>query len=108
MTNDTGQEKARGAAMLEASRREKLKKLEEMGVDPWGGRFDGHAAIGEIRAREGEIVVEPAADGEEGKPQQHGPKVRAAGRIILRRRASLALAWASAVGTLCTAAAASA
>lgn len=86
MTNDTGQEKARGAAILEASRREKLKKLEEMGVDPWGGRFDGHAAIGEIRAREGEIVVEPAADGEEGKPQQHGPKVRAAGRIILRRK----------------------
>ncbi len=42
--------------------------------------------IGEIRAREDEIVVEPLQEGQRS-PVQHGPKVRAAGRIILRRKA---------------------
>jgi lysyl-tRNA synthetase, class II len=72
------------AATLEAARRDKLRKIAEMGVDPWGSRFDGHQAIGDIRNRIDEIVVTPAT--EEGKhPEQHGPRVRAAGRIILRR-----------------------
>lgn len=64
--------------MLEASRREKLKRLEQLGIDPWGGRFDGHQAIAAILARQAEIVAD--ATGE-----LHGPHVRAAGRIILRR-----------------------
>jgi lysyl-tRNA synthetase class 2 len=77
-----------GHAVLEAARREKLRKIQEMGIDPWGQRFDGHQAIGPIRAREGEVVVQPAEECEAGKtPQQHGPKVRAAGRIMLQRRA---------------------
>ncbi len=41
--------------------------------------------IAEIRAREGEIIVEPAAEGAR-EPVQHGPKVRAAGRIVLQRK----------------------
>ena len=58
-----------------------------MGIDPWGHRFDDYQSIGAIRQREGEIVVEPAAEGEAGKPpHQHGPKVRAVGRIVLQRR----------------------
>ena len=57
-----------------------------MGIDPWGHRFDNHAAIGTIRSRENEIVAQPAA--EPGKPPKiNGPKVRAAGRIVLLRRA---------------------
>jgi len=73
-------------AKLEASRREKLRKLQEMGIDPWGGRFDGHQPIGEIRKREAEIRLEPAGECQVGKPpEQHGPQVRAAGRIVLRR-----------------------
>jgi len=77
-----------GGAALEAARREKLRKIQEMGIDPWGHRFDDYQAIGQIRARENEIVVTPAGDCEVGKPpQQHGPKVRAAGRIVLHRRA---------------------
>ena len=48
--------------VLEASRREKLRKIIEMGIDPWGSRFDGQLSIGSVRAREGEIVVgEPIA-----------------------------------------------
>ncbi len=71
--------------MHEASRREKLRKIEALGVDPWGCRFDGHTAIASIRARENEITVEAsAAEGRE--PAQHGPKVRAAGRIVLQRK----------------------
>ncbi len=77
-------EQVTGAAALEAARREKLHKLEEMGIDPWGQRFDGAKSIGSIRAREAEIKEIPAE--EEGKPSQYsGPQVCAAGRIILMR-----------------------
>lgn len=73
---------------LEAARRAKLKKIEELGLDPWGGRFDGHMAIGQIREREGEIVAKPAADAESDRPPElSGPTVRAAGRVVLQRRA---------------------
>jgi lysyl-tRNA synthetase class 2 len=69
----------------EAARREKLRKLQSLGIDPWGGRFDNHQPIAEIRRREGEICVSPPT--EEGRhPEQHGPHVRAAGRIVLHRK----------------------
>ncbi len=74
--------------MHEASRREKLRKIQELGLDPWGGRFDDHLPIGDIRARDGEITVEPIPPGsEQREPTQHGPTVRAAGRIVLKRKA---------------------
>jgi len=73
--------------MHEASRREKLHRIQELGHDPWGQRFDDHAAIAEIRAREGEITVEPVPEGSERRQaEQHGPRVRAAGRIVLQRK----------------------
>jgi lysyl-tRNA synthetase class 2 len=71
------------SSLLEA-RINKLRKIEELGYDPWGGRFDNYQPIGEIRSREGEITVTPAAK-EGDHPEEHGPKVRAAGRIVLRR-----------------------
>ena len=70
----------------EAARREKLRKLQELGVDPWGSRFDDHQSIGSIRAREGEIVEDPLVEGAR-HPELHGPKVRAAGRVVLQRKA---------------------
>ena len=88
MTKQPNDEAAGGRQMLEAARREKLQKIKELGVDPWGGRFDGQIPIGQIRARENEITVEEPDEDQPGKsPRQHGPKVRAAGRIILQRRA---------------------
>ncbi|MEX2112774.1 MAG: lysine--tRNA ligase [Pirellulales bacterium] len=78
--------------MHEAARREKLRRLEELGVDPWGARFDNVMPIASIRAREGDITVEPISAGSEQRspeqrsPEQHGPKVRAAGRIVLQRK----------------------
>jgi lysyl-tRNA synthetase class 2 len=81
-------DEASGGAALEAARREKLKAIRALGIDPWGQRFDGHVPIEQIRARADEIVVEPAVEGEPARsPQQHGPQVRAAGRIVLQRRA---------------------
>jgi len=78
----------RGGEALEAARREKLRKIEEMGIDPWGGRFDQQQPIGEIRAREGEITLEPTGDCATGRlPEERGPRVRAAGRIVLKRPA---------------------
>ena len=90
----------------ESSRRDKLRKIAELGHDPWGSRFDGHAPIAEIRARAGEVVFrtadgrnvtppDPALAGEgfdfrkwvseQGPGEMVGPKVRAAGRIVLQR-----------------------
>jgi lysyl-tRNA synthetase class 2 len=40
---------------LEAARREKLRKIAALGVDPWGGRFDDRTLVDAIRARSGEI-----------------------------------------------------
>lgn len=84
MSQPTSEPSSSTGTVLEASRRDKLKRLQELGVDPWGSRFDDHQPIASLRAREGEIAVEPAS--EAGKPaEEHGPKVRAAGRIVLKR-----------------------
>ena len=90
---------------LQAARRAKLQKLMELGVDPWGQRFDDRSLIGPIRERISEIkyrtedgreISLPAELGnegfdfrawkaEQGKGELLGPKVRAAGRIMLHR-----------------------
>src|SRR4051794_13948180 len=94
------------AADWESSRREKLRRIAELGRDPWGSRFDDHAPIAEIRARADEIVFR-RQDGREvslpglessggdfdfrkwvsgqGPGEMAGPEVRAAGRIVLHR-----------------------
>ena len=56
---------------FEASRTDKLHRIEELGLDPWGGRFDGNQPIAAIRAL-------PTGT----TPPQ---RVRAAGRIVQRR-----------------------
>ena len=48
-------ENAGTPGMHEESRREKLRKIIEMGIDPWGGRFDDRSWLGDIRARESEV-----------------------------------------------------
>jgi lysyl-tRNA synthetase class 2 len=90
----------------QSARREKLRRIAELGHDPWGGRFDDHTAIADIRARAGEIVLR-LQDGREvalpdfsatpadfdfrkwlaehGAGEIVGPQVRAAGRIVLHR-----------------------
>jgi lysyl-tRNA synthetase, class II len=54
---------------FEASRTDKLRRIEELGLDPWGGRFDGHEPIAAVRAR----------------PHDGSQRVRIAGRIVRRR-----------------------
>ncbi len=61
---------------LEAVRAAKISRIAANGVDPWGGRFDDHQAIAEVRA----IELPEGAGSEEP-----GPTVRVAGRIMLRR-----------------------
>ncbi len=94
------------ATNWESSRRDKLRKIAELGHDPWGSRFDDHTPIAEIRTRAGEIVfrsaggdnlalpdLDVAEEGfdfrkwlsEQGPGELVGPKVRAAGRIVLQR-----------------------
>ena len=59
---------------FEASRAEKLRRIEELGLDPWGGRFDGHQPIAD--------VLQLPAD----LPEGQRPKVRVAGRVVGRRK----------------------
>jgi len=104
-----------GEAGIEAARRNKLQRIRELGVDPYGHRFDDRMLIGDIREMAASVVLkneagEPIdlpqlekkedkyyvqAEGEEvefrqwlstqGKVEFTGPKVRAAGRIVLQR-----------------------
>lgn len=55
---------------LETARLEKLARIEALGLDPWGQRFDGHQAIGAVRDL---CPADSATD---------GPSVRVAGRIL--------------------------
>ncbi|MCH5373029.1 MAG: lysine--tRNA ligase [Planctomycetes bacterium] len=91
----------------EAARRDKLRKIVDMGLDPWGGRFENRSYIGDIRARAGEIQFRTESGGtielpdleaeteldfrqwlqQQGPGQLVGPRVRAAGRIVLQRKA---------------------
>jgi lysyl-tRNA synthetase class 2 len=59
---------------FEADRREKLQRIEQLGLDPWGGRFDGHQPVEAIRGLP--VPADP----------MNGPKVRAAGRIMSLRK----------------------
>ena len=47
-----------GSAGLEAARRDKLRKIQELGHDPWGGRFDDRQLIADIRSKAAEIVYQ--------------------------------------------------
>src|SRR5262249_18478268 len=58
---------------FEASRLEKLRRIEALGLDPWGARFDGHHAIATVRRLPDNL------------PEDKRPRVRVAGRIIQRR-----------------------
>lgn len=60
---------------FEKARLQKLEKIEALGLDPWGQRFDGHIPI--ARARD-MAPTEPGATGED---------VRIAGRLMSRRKA---------------------
>jgi lysyl-tRNA synthetase class 2 len=57
-----------------AARAEKLRRIEALGIDPWGSRFDGHLSVAEILAK----PCVPFDD-------QPTEKVRLAGRVVLRR-----------------------
>ena len=77
--------------MHEESRRAKLRKIAELGHDPWGQRFDGHLPIAEIRAREGEITIEPLPPDADPKQQAQRRAARPQGP---RRRPHRAAAQA--------------
>ncbi len=92
-------------APLLAARRKKLERLIELGIDPWGQRFDGRIPVADIRARSSEILLQieggeriklPAESGSEsfdfrswlseiGKGEFVGPAVKTAGRVVLHR-----------------------
>ncbi len=99
MTPPTGED----WSPLERARREKMARLVELGVDPWGGRFDNRRMIGEIRDQVAEVYFKTESGDRVELPENEsgqefrewlselgageivGPKVRAAGRIVLSR-----------------------
>lgn len=86
------------------ARREKLRQIKELGIDPWGSRYDDRNLIGECVERSGEITF-TTEDGVEvdlpdftdpdlqyrqwkadnGPGAETGPTVRVSGRIMLMR-----------------------
>ena len=78
-THGDGGSPASTRESLEKSRRDKLDKLRTLGLDPWGHRYDGVAAIADVRAQG--ATLDPAPD------FTGGPTVRVAGRIMLLRSA---------------------
>ena len=60
---------------LSEYREAKRDQIRELGIDPWGQRFDGKQSIAEVRQL-------PCDKFDDEKP---GPEVRAAGRIVRRR-----------------------
>jgi lysyl-tRNA synthetase class 2 len=63
---------------LESFRLEKLHRIEALGLDPWGQRFDDHQPIAQVR----QIPLPERVEGGEEPPR---PPARVAGRIILKR-----------------------
>jgi lysyl-tRNA synthetase class 2 len=61
------------ADSFEASRTDKLRAIEALGLDPWGGRYDGHMPIGDVLKLHLDV------------PEDQRPRVKVAGRIVLRR-----------------------
>ncbi|HEY7422651.1 MAG TPA: lysine--tRNA ligase [Gemmataceae bacterium] len=59
---------------FEASRTDKLHAIETLGLDPWGGRFDGHQSITAVLALPADL------------PEDQRLRVRIAGRIVSRRK----------------------
>ena len=89
----------------QASRLNKLHKIEEMGIDPWGSYFPDRLLAADVRKRadevqfrmaDGSLVRLPEFGGEnpidyrkwkseQGAGEEIGPQVRVAGRIVLMR-----------------------
>lgn len=89
----------------QAARLNKLHKIEELGLDPWGGYFPDRQWIDAVRCRFAEIqyrlndgtqlelpdfVGDPPVNyqqwkTEKGAGEEIGPRVRVAGRIVLMR-----------------------
>ncbi len=86
------------------ARREKLRKIAEMGVDPWGSRFDDRDLVSECvtKAAQSKFVKEDGSEVElpnfddpdldfkqwksdNGPGTEAGPTVRVSGRIMLKR-----------------------
>ncbi len=58
-------------ASIEQAREEKLRAIRQMGIDPYGGRYDGAEAAADIRGR--------------FKDNEEGQQAKCAGRIVLLR-----------------------
>jgi lysyl-tRNA synthetase class 2 len=58
---------------FEATRHDKLRRIEALGLDPWGQRFDGYSPIEALRS----LPLN----------ESNPPRVKAAGRLVLRRSA---------------------
>jgi len=86
------------------ARRDKLRRISERGIDPWGSRFDDRQFIGDVRDRAGEVQFRQASGepiplpdfddptleyrqwkADHGPGEEVGPTVRVAGRIMFSR-----------------------
>lgn len=97
-------------SVYQAARLDKLRKIEALGIDPWGQRFDDRILIRNVQAMADQIKYRLASGssvdlpsfevpeggtpvdykawkGQQGEGEETGPEVRVAGRIVLMRTA---------------------
>jgi len=91
------------------ARRDKLRRIQELGIDPWGSRFDNRQMMAAVRKMANQVKYRLASGeeidlptigdnaagdapvdlrkwrGEQGEGEEIGPTVRVAGRIMLSR-----------------------
>ncbi|MBN1392711.1 MAG: lysine--tRNA ligase [Sedimentisphaerales bacterium] len=67
----------REISQFERQRREKLSRLRELGVDPYGGKYEGTEQAADIKGR--------FKDGDESQMEHPEGKAKCAGRIVLLR-----------------------
>ncbi len=103
--SDEQQQSKRELGVHQAARMDKLRKIEGMGIDPWGHFFPDRILNESVRARASEVRYRtidgrelplPELDSEakvdyrqwknqQGAGEEIGPRVRVAGRIVLMR-----------------------
>ena len=84
-----------GALAPEESRRSNLNRIVELGIDPWGHRFNDRDMIGDILQRTGEIkfVTESGDSLELPTAEQLGDRLAACAHRTPKRRVDV-LTWA--------------
>jgi lysyl-tRNA synthetase class 2 len=89
MTEDGRQNNEHRTSHIEQAREGKLRAIKQMGIDPYGGRYDGAEPATDVKARYKDQRTDPpsprATEGVGQKTEDGEQRAKCAGRIVLLR-----------------------